>query len=131
MPVHEGSVGVILPGPHMKRVKRGETKAIGAFKIMEELSHELRRALAGMSLVPIAGNHQKVGANQLQMAVRHWFVDHDLRTRGVNDAGSYKAQIHKMHSHSPGVWSADAAEKKRVSFRLGHRHILEASGVLP
>ena len=131
MPVHESPVRIVFPGPYVKRVERGQAKTIGAFEIMEELSHELRRALSGMGFVPIGCNHEKVSANQLQMSVRHGFVDDDLRTRGVNDAGGHEAQVHKMHAHCSRVRSADAAEKKRVSFSFGYRHILETSGVLP
>ena len=40
MPVHEGAVGIVFPGPHVKRVERGQAKTIGALEIMEELSHE-------------------------------------------------------------------------------------------
>jgi hypothetical protein len=35
VPIHEGAVGILLPGPHVKGVERGKPEAIGTFEIME------------------------------------------------------------------------------------------------
>src|SRR5437773_6581943 len=110
MPIHERAVGIFFPRPHMKRVERGKPEAIGALKIMKELSHELWRPLSRVSFVPITCNHQKVGADELQAAVWHRLIDYDLRTCGVDNAGGYERQVYVMESHCPRVWSAHAAE---------------------
>ena len=83
MPIHERAVGILLPCPHMKRVERRKSEAIGALEIMKELPHELGRPLSRMSLVPVTCNNQKVGADKLQVAVWHRLVDHDLRARRI------------------------------------------------
>src|SRR5690348_2249671 len=64
------------------------------------------------------------------MAVGHGLVDHDLWTRGVDDAGSHEVQVHKMHTHGTGVRSADASKQQGVPFCLCHRDILETLGVV-
>src|SRR5438132_6873655 len=93
----------------MKRVERGEAEAIGALEIMKELSHKLWRPLSRMSLVPVARNHQEVCADQLQMAVRHRFIDRkSTRLNSSHTVISYavfclkkkkKRSIHK-HIHN-------------------------------
>src|ERR1041385_5198427 len=110
MPIHERAVWIFFPRPHMKRVERGKPEAIGALEIMKELSHKLWRPLSRMSFVPVACNHQKVRADELQVAVWHRFIDHDLRTRGVDDAGAHEGQVHIVESHRSRVRSAHAAE---------------------
>jgi len=95
VPIHERAIGIFLPCPHMKRVERWESEAIWAFEIVKELSHELRR-LSWMSLIPVARNNQEVGSDQLQVAVWHRLVDHDLGTRGVYHAGGYEGHVHVM-----------------------------------
>src|SRR5437016_72599 len=110
VPIHEGTVGVLLPCPHVKRVERWQPEAIRAFEIMEELSHELWRPLPRMSLVPVACNHQKVGANQLQVTVWHRLIDHDLGTPGVDFTEPHQLHIHEVEPHRPGIWPRDAAE---------------------
>src|SRR3979490_1651631 len=71
----------------MKGVERWEAEAVGALEIMKELSHELWR-LSRMSLVPVACNNQKVGAEQSQVAIWHRLIDDDLRTRGIDYASA-------------------------------------------
>src|SRR6266481_6534191 len=110
VPIHERAVGIFLPRPHMQRVERWEAEAIGAFEIMKELPHKLWRPLSRMSLIPVACNHQEVGADQLQMAVCHRFIDDDLRTRGVYYAGGHEGQVHVMESHRSRVGSAHTTE---------------------
>src|SRR5689334_25304108 len=109
MPIHERAVGILFPRPHMKGVERGESKTIWALEIVKELSHELWR-LSRVSLVPVAGNNQKVGPDQLQVAVRHRFVDYNLGARGIYRAGSHERQVHKMQSHCSRVRSAHTTE---------------------
>jgi len=49
----------------MQRVERRQAKAIGSLKILEELSHQLRSAALGMSSIPLAGQDEEIGANEL------------------------------------------------------------------
>ena len=45
MPVHERALGILLPRPDVQGVERREPEAVGALEEVEELSHELRRAV--------------------------------------------------------------------------------------
>ena len=49
MPVHEGTVGVFFPRPHVQRVERRQAESVRAFEQVKELSHELRRPDAGFA----------------------------------------------------------------------------------
>jgi len=84
MPVYKSAVGIVFPGPHVKRVKRWQPETVGAFKIVKELSHQLWRALSWMILVPLARDQEKVSTDQLQMAVWHRLVNNNLRVLGVD-----------------------------------------------
>src|SRR5438876_3981061 len=46
--IHKRAIGIFLPRPHVKRIKRREAEAIRALEIMKELSHELGRPLTRM-----------------------------------------------------------------------------------
>src|SRR2546429_5093416 len=65
---------------------------------MKELSHELGRPLTRMCFVPVACNHQKVSTDQLQAAVGHRFVDHDLRACRVDFAEPHQFHVQDRKS---------------------------------
>src|ERR1700751_4405252 len=96
---------------------------------MKELSHELWRPLSRMRLVPVACDDQKVRADQLQVAVGHRLVDHDLGACGVDYAGGHEVQVHKMKAHCSRVRSADTAEQEGIAIRFGHGNVLVLRGI--
>ena len=81
MPIHEGSVRIVLPCPDMECVERGEPEAVGGLEVVEELTHQLGRAL--VLLVPCVGEYDEVRADETKRAVRLRFVNHDSRLRWV------------------------------------------------
>src|SRR5215475_3330876 len=101
MPVHECPIGVVLPSPYMQCVKSRQSKAIGRFEEVEELSHKFRGTR--MRLVPGIGENQKVGSDQLEAAVRHWLVDDDLRTSGVENSVVDQRCVYVMEAHSSRI----------------------------
>ena len=82
--------------------------------------------------IPSVGENQKVGANQSQASVWRGLVDHDLGTRGIQDAAAFtRCSIHIVKPHGARVGAAHAAELKGIALRLSHRHIFEALGGFP
>ena len=99
MPVDERAIWIWFPCPDVQRVEWRKSEAIWAFEIVVKLAHELRRALAGMGFVPWIGQDQKVGANQLKMAIRLRFINHNLGLRCINHAAPHQSHIHVVKSH--------------------------------
>ena len=118
MPVDECTIGIGLPRPDVQRVERRQAETIGPLKIVIELSHELRRALSGMGLVPLIGQNQEIRADELKMAVGLRFINYNLRLGGIDNAAAYQGQIHVMKAHCPGVGASDATKEQRVPFGL-------------
>src|ERR1041385_6912079 len=135
MPVHESTVGVLLPGPHMQRVERRQLKTIRSFKEMECLSHELRRQSIGMRRFPFVSKDNIVGAEQTQASVWLRFVNHDLRACRIEYAGPVyfcqQVRVQKMESHGPGVRSAHATEDQGVVSFFSFSHILKLGSGVP
>lgn len=125
MPINERTVWIWLPRPNVQGVKRRESEAIGTFEVVIKLAHELRSALSRMSFVPLIGQDQKIGANQLKVTIGLRFVNHDLRLGGINDSAAYQRQVHVVKPHRACVGTRHATEQQRVSFGLGHRDFLE------
>jgi hypothetical protein len=98
MPVHESTIGVIFPGPDVQSVERRQPKAVGAFKKMKELPHELRQAFRVLC-IPHVGKNQIVGADQLQHPVRRGLINYDLRMSDVNDTAAHKGTVYVMQPH--------------------------------
>ena len=84
--------------------------------------------MAALVRVPGVGEHQKVGAGELQAAVGQRLVDHDLGTRRVERAVAHQREVHVVQPHGAGVGAAHAAEQQLVTLGLGHRHVAEAFG---
>src|SRR5688500_6951828 len=109
VPVHECAGGTFLPCPDVQRVERGQPEAVGGLEQVKELSHQLRCRVR-MRGVPDVLEYQKIRANEPQAPAWHGLVDHDLGTRRVQYGIARERQVHEVHPHRPGVWSADAAE---------------------
>src|SRR5262245_36281302 len=88
MPVHECAVRILLPRPHMQRVERRKPEPVRSLEIVEELSHQLWWS-AVVRFVPGVSQHQEVRSGQPRLPVCGRLVDHDLRTGGIEDAGTY------------------------------------------
>lgn len=99
MPVNECAVGIWLPRPDVQGIERRQAEAIGAFKVVKELSHKLGRALPWMSFVPGISQYQKICTDQLKVTVGPWFVNHDLGPGGIDDAAADKGHIHVVKAH--------------------------------
>lgn len=131
MPVYERAVGILFPRPNVERVKGGETEAIGAFEIVEELSHQLRRS-ARMALIPGIGEDKVVGADQAEASAVHRFVDDDLRASRVDFSRRcqwrvlQKGLFRKMQAHSSRVRTSDASKQRLIAFSFGDRDVLKA-----
>src|SRR5262245_38404967 len=113
----------------MQRIKSRKPEAIGALKEVKELSHELRRTR--VRCIPHFGDNQIVGADQLQLSAWAWFVDHNLRTSGVQDAAVHQVSVYIVKAHCPLFAAAHAAGLKLVALRLSHSHISESLRRLP
>ena len=81
MPIHESSIGVLLPRPHMQRVERRKSEAVRCIEQVQQLPHQLRRR--SMRGIPHVLQHQKIRADQPQPPVRCGLVNHDLGPRGI------------------------------------------------
>src|SRR5215471_15497122 len=97
MPVHKRAVGILLPRPHMQRVKGRKPEAIGSIEQVKELSHKLRRPL--ILCIPHGLKNQIVSTDQAQSSARHGLVDHDLGTLDVNDTAAHQGAVHKVQAH--------------------------------
>src|SRR5215472_796096 len=117
MPVHECSIRVFLPGPHMQSVERRQSEAIRSIEEVEKLSHKLWRVR--MRFVPCIGENQKVGSDQLEAAVRHRLVDDDLGTSRVENAHAHQICVYVMEAHGSRIGAAYAPELQDIP--LSHR----------
>ena len=111
MPVDERPIWIWFPRPNVKGVERRESEAIGTFEIVIELAHQLRRTLPRMRFVPLIGQDQKIGANQVKTAIGLRFVNHDLGLSGINDATAHKSQVHVVEPHRARIRSGHATEQ--------------------
>src|SRR5262249_42115533 len=130
MPVHEGSAGILLPGPDVESVEGRESEAVGSFEVVKDLSAELGSD-AGMLGVPRVGKGKGVGAGEFEAAVGLRFIKDDLGPHDVNDAVANQGVVHVVQAHSSRVGSADAAELEVIALALGDFDVLEAGGGLP
>src|SRR5581483_5263201 len=126
MPVHEGSVWILLPCPDMQRVERGQAEAVRRLEEMEQLSHQFRRGR--VLRVPGVGEHQVIGARQPQVAIRHRLIYDDLRARGIDYSFVHQFAVHIMKAHGALIGAAHASELQGIALRLGYRDILKALG---
>src|SRR5581483_3663016 len=99
----------------MQRIEGRESEAIGALKIMKDLSHELRRN-PRMLRIPGVSEDQIVSASQFHDSIGLRLVEHDLWTRGVHDTVAHQSVVHIVKTHCPKVVSTHATEFKAVSF---------------
>src|ERR1700761_7976246 len=76
MPIHEGTIGIILPSPNVQCVEGWQTEAVGSFKIMKELSHELRWR-ARMLCIPRPSENQIVCTCKFQVSIRLCLVENN------------------------------------------------------
>jgi len=111
VPVDERPIWIWFPRPNVKGVERRESEAIGTFEIVIELAHQLRRTLPRMRFVPLIGQDQKIGANQVKTAIGLRFVNHDLGLSGINDATAHKSQVHVVEPHRARIRSGHATEQ--------------------
>src|SRR5215475_3556880 len=102
VPVYEGAIRIILLSPDMQCIKRRQSKAVGTLKIMEELTHQLGRAISVLC-IPHVGKNQIVSADQFQASIKLRLVDYDLWTRGISDSATHKRRIYVMQTHGAGV----------------------------
>src|SRR4051812_10349807 len=63
VPVDVRALRIVLPCPHMQRVKGREPKAVRAGEQVKGLPHHFRGA--GMALIPLVHEDEKIGADQL------------------------------------------------------------------
>src|SRR5215831_10297761 len=84
VPVHECAIGIVLPGPHVERIKRRESETIRAVEQVEKLAHELRRTR--VRRVPCVGNDDKIGPDKTQASTWGRLINHNLGTSGVQNA---------------------------------------------
>src|SRR5215472_10210237 len=130
MPVHESSVGVLLPRPDMQSVKSRKPKAIGSFEEMEQLTHELRWAVR-MRGIPGISQDNKLDSGKFQAAIRLRLIEHGLWTRRVQHSAADQRAIHVVKTHCARIRPAHAAERKLISRTHGDLHILEARSCFP
>src|SRR5215472_6942001 len=126
MPVHECSIRVFLPGPHMQSVERRQSEAIRSIEEVEKLSHKLWRVR--MRFVPCIGENQKVGSDQLEAAVRHRLVDDDLGTSRVENAHAHQVCDYVMEAHGSRIGTAYATELQDIPLSHRGRDIFKTLG---
>ena len=126
VPVHERAGRILLPSPHVQRVERRQPEAVRGWEVVEQLPHQLRcSGVLGIG-VPAVREHQVIRANQLQAAVRHRLVNHDLRLRRIDLAVADERHVDVVDAHRAAILTADAAKHRRVAFGLCDVDVLEA-----
>jgi hypothetical protein len=110
----------------VERVEVGQAESIGTFEQVHQLATELGRGwISGM---PTGSEYEKVGADQLETAIRQRFVDHDLGPRGIQNVVGNERQVDVVQSHCTRIRAADAAEHQRIALRFRDGHVFETLG---
>src|ERR1700734_983190 len=113
VPVHEGTLGVVPPGPHMEFEERIDAEAIREANEIENLIVEYGRSV-GIGREPARGGEDEFDAYEGHLAIVG-LVDERLRLRGVEGEIGEQGGVNVVHTHRPVVGTCNAPQKWSVA----------------